>query len=180
MIRNSVAVSSNMLWLRVLTNRLELQIDMPMPMHMFDMWLWLLALATVLVLAAVVAVHLSTRTSQRVPSVTSTPSRIENPHTMTLVQEADQATDETTKLQKVVELVRPTLTDDERRILNEIVMAGGEILQSDLPEKSAFSKATVSKLIKSLETMGIVTREKHKWTYWVRISEKLISRTKNT
>jgi len=108
------------------------------------------------------------------------PLMVENPHAVTFTEESEKTVTKMTQLKKAVELVRPTITDDERRILNEIIMAGGEILQSDLPEKADFSKATVSKLIKSLETMGVVTREKHKWTFWVRISDKLVSRTKNT
>jgi len=182
--RNLVTASQFMPLLKVFRyERFELQMDMPMPM-MFDMWVWLSLLTAILILAVVVSVYLVSRPSQRVPSTAPPPPPppqppiVENPHAITFA-EPEKAVARTDELRKAVEMVRPTITDDERRILNEIVKAGGEILQSDLPEKSDFSKATVSKLIKSLETMGVVTREKHKWTYWVRISDKLISRTKN-
>lgn len=180
-IRSLVVDSLNMLLLRGFTySGFELQT--PMPMHMPDMWVWLLLLAAILIAVVFLTVYLSTRPSQRVPpTAPSPPPRIaENPRTITIAEEAEKPLTKTAQLRKAVELVRPTLTDDERRVLNEVVKAGGEILQSDLPEKTDFSKATVSKLIKSLETMGVVTREKHKWTYWVTISDKLIYRTKNT
>lgn len=179
-IRDLVAASQFMLLLQVFSyKRFELQ--MPRSM-MFDMWVWFFLLAAILIVAVVVTVSLVYRPSRRVhstaPPSPPSPQVVENPRVVTFT-EAEKTVTKTNELSKAVELVRPTITDDERRILNEIVKAGGEILQSDLPEKSDFSKATVSKLIKSLETMGVVTREKHKWTYWVRISEKLISRARN-
>jgi len=179
MISNMIVVSSAMLWLQVSTHKFELQMDMPMPM-MWDMWGWFLLLAAILILGVILTVYLSIRPIRRTPSTAPPSPTVENPHAITLTREGEKTLTGVNELSKAVEVVRPTLNEDERRVLNEIVKAGGEILQSALPEKSDFSKATVSKLIKSLETMGIITREKHKWTYWVRISDKLISRTKNT
>jgi len=181
---NLVVVSIIVFLLQGLNLRIvELQ-TMPMPM-MWDMWLWLFLLVAVLVVAIALVAYLSTRPHRRAPS---TPSPTLPPQSQTPIIENTQATTLTEvekpftkaiQLRKALEIVRPTLHDDERRVVNEIVKAGGEILQSELPERTDFSKATVSKLIKSLETMGVVTREKHKWTYWVRISDKLISGTKN-
>jgi len=179
MTRNLAVASSVTSLLQVSTYKFELQMGMPMPM-MWGMWVWFLLLAAILILGVIVTVYLSTRPIRRTPSTAPPSLTVENPHAITLTQEAEKTLTGVNELSKAVEAVRPTLNEDERRVLNEIVKAGGEILQSDLPEKSDFSKATVSKLIKSLETMGIITREKHKWTYWVRISDKLISRTKNT
>lgn len=155
--------------------------DMPMSFHAFDMWMWLILSAAILIPIVAVIVLLLTRQNQRMPpNAVPSPSHIvENAPVTTFTEKEDRTVIRGAQLRKAVELVRPTLTHDERLILNEIVKAGGEILQSDLPEKSDFSKATVSKLIKSLETMGVIIREKHKWTYWVRLSDKLISRTKN-
>jgi len=181
MMANLAAVSLNKLWIQVLTDRFELQM---MPM-MFDMWVWFIFLAAILILV-VVAVLLLNRPSQRAPSAApspppqSPPPMVTNPPAITYAEEVEKPVTKTGQLRKAVELIRPTLTEEERRIFNEIIKAGGEILQSDLPAKSDFSKATVSKLIKSLETMGVVTREKHKWTYWVRLSDKLVSGAKNT
>ncbi len=77
---------------------------------------------------------------------------------------------------KVVLSLAPTLMDDERRVMDELAKAGGEILQSELPRMTDYSKATVSKVIHSLETRGIVVRERHKWTYWCKVNPRLIER----
>lgn len=175
-------IAGSLLWLQGLTYRgTELQM---MPMYMTDMWVWLLLIAAIVIVGVTLAVYFSTRPRQIVSPTThvQTPPPtpiIENPNTAAITEEVGKPVTKSVQLKRALEIVRPTLNDDERRVVNEIVKAGGEILQSDLPERTDFSKATVSKLIKSLETMGVVSREKHKWTYWVRISEKLISRTKN-
>jgi len=180
MIKNLVADS--LLWLPSLTYRgTELQM---MPMPMTDMWVWLLLIAAIVIVGVTLAVYFSTRPRQIASPTahvqTPPPTPIaENPNTATIAEEVEKPVTKSAQLKRALEIVRPTINDDERRVVNEIVKAGGEILQSDLPERTDFSKATVSKLIKSLETMGVVSREKHKWTYWVKISEKLISRTKN-
>lgn len=157
-----------------------------MQSHMGDAYFWLVILVVVVIIAVVAPVVLLTYPTRRAHPVVPSPQTAPMP----LAPLSDDApapspapksegTSRTEDLAKALELVRPTLNNDERRVLGEIVKAGGQVLQSDLPEKSDFSKATVSKVVKSLETMGIVTREKHKWTYWVTISDKLISRSKN-
>ncbi len=77
---------------------------------------------------------------------------------------------------RVVLSLGSTLTDDERRVMDEMAKAGGEVLQSDLPRLTSFSKATVSKAIHGLEVRGIVLRERHKWTYWCRVNPRLVER----
>jgi|GEM_PF-4504262 biotin operon repressor len=86
----------------------------------------------------------------------------------------------TDALSAALTLMRPILSEDEQRVLEEIVKARGEILQRDLPKKLGFSKAAVSKVISTLERRGVVAREKYKWTYRVRLSERLISEAKNS
>jgi len=159
--------------------------QMGMPMHMFDMWTWLIVLAVIVALAVALPMIFLTSRNRRTPSATSAsaqpapPMARENFHAETSLHAAERPVTKTNRLKKAMEMVRPALTVDERRILNEVVKAGGEVLQSDLPGRSDFSKATVSKLLKSLETMGVVVREKHKWTYWVRLSDKLVSQSKD-
>lgn len=82
-------------------------------------------------------------------------------------------------LGEVVRTLSPTLMDDEKRLMDNLARAGGEVLQSDLPRMTDFSKATVSKAIHSLEVRGIVVREKHKWTYWCKINPRLIERVQS-
>ncbi len=79
-------------------------------------------------------------------------------------------------LGNVFRSLSPTLMDDEKRVVDELARAGGEVLQSDLPRMTDFSKSTVSKVIHSLEVRGIVVREKHKWTYWCKINPRLVER----
>jgi MarR family protein len=81
-----------------------------------------------------------------------------------------------TALGEVFQSLSPSLMDDEKRVMSELVGAGGEVLQSDLPTRTSFSKATVSKVIHSLEVRGIVVRERHKWTYWCKINPRLVER----
>lgn len=80
-------------------------------------------------------------------------------------------------LEEVLKSLAPTLIDDERRVMDELVKAGGEVLQSELPRLTNFSKATVSKAIHGLETRGIVVRDRHKWTYWCKVNPRLVERT---
>ena len=79
-------------------------------------------------------------------------------------------------LGRVVRFLAPTLMDDERRVMDEVVRAGGEVLQSDLPGVTDLSKATVSKVIHSLEVRGIIVREKHRWTFWCKVNPRLVER----
>lgn len=152
---------------------------------MGDMYFWLAILVAAVIAATVVPLVLLTYPRRTYPDAESPRSTLASSASMPASAFAPATTQKngqvpkTDELAKALELVRPTLNNDERRVLGEIVKAGGQVLQSDLPEKSDFSKATVSKVVKSLETMGIVIREKHKWTYWVRISDKLISRSTN-
>jgi len=117
-IRNLVAASQFLLLFQVFSyERFELQMDMPMSM-MFDMWVWFFLLAAILILSVVVTVYLLTRPSQRVPSAAPPPPSppiVENPRAITLT-EAEKTMTKTNELSKAVELVRPTITDDERRI----------------------------------------------------------------
>jgi len=184
MIRSSWVLLSIVAGLPIGAQKISNQ--MGMPMHMFDMWTWLIVLAAIVVLAVTLPMIFLTSRNRRTPSATSASAQPSPPlareklHVETLVQEVERPATMTNQFKKAMEMVRPALTFDELRILNEVVKAGGEILQSDLPSRSDFSKATVSKLLKSLETMGVVVREKHKWTYWVRLSDKLVSESKNT
>lgn len=84
---------------------------------------------------------------------------------------------QTAILGEVLKSLAPTLIDDEHKVMDELVKAGGEVLQSDLPRLTNFSKATISKAIHGLEIRGIVVREKHKWTYWCKVNPRLVERT---
>jgi uncharacterized membrane protein len=51
------------------------------------------------------------------------------------------------------------LDGDKRKVFNEIVEAGGEILQSDLPMRTGFSKAKITRILNYLEAKGLIIRK---------------------
>ncbi len=142
-----------------------------------SMWLFMVLPSVVVGTIIVVTVFLflqHERTSPSTLGVTSTPS---SPVASLDKQPSDsQVKFGNTALGEVFRSLSPTLMDDEKRVMGELAGAGGEVLQSDLPRMTDFSKATVSKVIHSLEVRGIVVRERHKWTYWCKINPRLVDR----
>ncbi|HDH91510.1 MAG TPA: winged helix-turn-helix transcriptional regulator [Candidatus Aenigmarchaeota archaeon] len=59
-------------------------------------------------------------------------------------------------LRKPKELVLSVLDDFERRVLNSIIEAGGEIKQKKVVKATNLSKAKVSRVVKSLEKRGLI------------------------
>ncbi len=53
-----------------------------------------------------------------------------------------------------------TLKEDEQKIYQTIIEAGGIIEQSELPEKTGISKASVSRALDLLESKGLVERRR--------------------
>ena len=56
--------------------------------------------------------------------------------------------------------IAKTLKKDERKIYQVIIEAGGIIEQSELPEKTGLSKASVSRALDLLESKGLVERKR--------------------
>ena len=56
--------------------------------------------------------------------------------------------------------IAKTLKEDERKIYQAIIEAGGIIEQSELPEKTGLSKASVSRALDLLESKGLVERRR--------------------
>ena len=142
------------------------------------MWFMMLIPGLALVVAIVVVVLLLTRQNRPQISYASPPNppvqlQPEQPKTLTGPQQSSPKND---IMGKVVLSLSPTLTDDERRVMDELAKAGGEMLQSDLPKMTDYSKATVSKAIHGLEVRGIIVRERHKWTYWCKVNPRLVER----
>ncbi len=145
-----------------------------------SMWLIMLFTALAGIAAIVLVVFLVTRQGRQLapvqmatPPVFQPPTSSPPAGTQTRVEGPKPAND---VLGRVVLSIASTLTDDERRVMDELAKAGGELLQSDLPEKTGYSKATVSKAIHALEARGIVVREPHKWTYWCKVNPRLVER----
>ena len=58
------------------------------------------------------------------------------------------------------EEIAKTLKEDERKVYQAIIEAGGIIEQSELPEKTGLSKASVSRALDLLESKGLVERKR--------------------
>jgi len=56
--------------------------------------------------------------------------------------------------------IAKTLKEDERKIYRAIIEAGGIVQQSELPEKTGLSKASISRVLDLLESKGLVERRR--------------------
>ncbi|MCS4542108.1 MAG: cell wall-binding repeat-containing protein [Euryarchaeota archaeon] len=57
------------------------------------------------------------------------------------------------------------LTEEERKVVDEIIRAGGILKQENLPDLTGFSRPKISRLISDLEVRGILVREKDGKSY---------------
>ncbi len=64
------------------------------------------------------------------------------------------------------------LNKDEKLILEKIIEAQGAIFQSELVEKTNFSKAKVTRILDRLEVMGIIERRRRGMTNLVILKHK--------
>ena len=58
------------------------------------------------------------------------------------------------------EEIAKTLKEDERKVYQAVIEAGGIIEQSELPEKTGLSKVSVSRALDLLESKGLVERKR--------------------
>ena len=65
------------------------------------------------------------------------------------------------------------LDGDKRKVFSEIVEAKGEILQSDLPRVTGFSKTKITRILDSLEVKGLVIRKSYGMTNKVIINRDM-------
>ena len=56
------------------------------------------------------------------------------------------------------------LDGDKRKVFSEIVESGGEILQSELPVRTGFSKTKITRILDSLERKGLIIRKRYGMT----------------
>ena len=69
------------------------------------------------------------------------------------------------------------LDGDKRKLFNEIVEAGGEILQSDLNAHTGFSKAKVTRVLDYLELKGLIVRKSYGMTNKIIIDKNKLRET---
>jgi len=70
------------------------------------------------------------------------------------------------------------LEGDKRRVFSEIVEAGWEILQSDLPTQTRFSKAKITRILDYLERKGLIIRKSYGMTNKVIINRENVKNRK--
>ena len=81
-------------------------------------------------------------------------------------------------LEVEIAFVLHLLDGDKRKLFNEIVEAGGEILQSDLNANTGFSKAKVTRVLDYLELKGLIVRKSYGMTNKIIIDKsKLMEKT---
>ena len=69
------------------------------------------------------------------------------------------------------------LDGDKRKLFNEIVEAGGEILQGDLHAQMGFSKAKITRILDYLELKGLIVRKSYGMTNKVIICRNMRTET---
>ena len=74
--------------------------------------------------------------------------------------------------ERALRLALMTLSEDERRVFEAILRAGGEVRQDKLRRELDMSKAKLSALVNNLERKGAITKERFWKTNLLRISEE--------
>lgn len=70
-------------------------------------------------------------------------------------------------------LILRLLDADKRNVLKAVIDSGGEMLQSELPARTGFSRAKITRILDDLEGKGLVVRRRHGMTNVVMVSEEL-------
>jgi hypothetical protein len=69
-------------------------------------------------------------------------------------------------------IARMVLSEDEQKIYDMLLSAGGEILQDDVAKHTGFSRAKISKLVRHLEEKGIIKKEPYRKTNRLLLSKE--------
>jgi len=69
------------------------------------------------------------------------------------------------------------LDGDKRKLFNEVVEAGGEILQSELHTQTGFSKAKITRILDYLELKGLIVRKSYGMTNKIIIDKNRLMKT---
>lgn len=73
------------------------------------------------------------------------------------------ASQESKDLEKFKEISK-TLQNDEKKVYDLILEAGGSIFQSELVSKTGFSKVKITRILDRLETRGLIERKRRGMT----------------
>ncbi len=72
-----------------------------------------------------------------------------------------------------INYVLKLLEGDKRKVFKTILDAGGEILQSELPTLTGFSKSKISRILNELESLGLVIKLKYGMTNKVKVNRRI-------
>lgn len=77
------------------------------------------------------------------------------------------------KEQQSLSAVMRVLKDDEKKVVELLMNAGGTMLQSDIARKTGFSRVKTHRILYRLATRGIVTAEKYYNTFQITLADWL-------
>jgi len=77
------------------------------------------------------------------------------------------------KEQQTRTAVLRVLKDDEKKVVELLINAGGTMLQRDIARKTGFSRVKTHRILYRLSTRGIVTAKKYYNTYQITLAEWL-------
>jgi uncharacterized membrane protein len=75
--------------------------------------------------------------------------------------------------QKSLVAVMKVLRDDERKVIELLISAGGKMLQRDIGRKAGFSRVKTHRVLYRLSTRGIVNAKKYYNTYEIELADWL-------
>ena len=76
--------------------------------------------------------------------------------------------------QQSLEAVMRILKDDEKKVIELLVNAGGKMLQSDISRKTGFTRVKTHRILYRLSTREIVNAKKYFNTYEITLADWLI------
>lgn len=89
-----------------------------------------------------------------------------------------QATEKKDNSELEIAFALRLLDGDKKKLFNEVVEAGGEILQSDLHAHTGFSKAKITRVLDYLELKGMIVRKSYGMTNKIIIDKNRLMETK--
>ncbi|MCP8304594.1 MAG: hypothetical protein H3Z50_03870 [archaeon] len=76
--------------------------------------------------------------------------------------------------QRSLEAVLRVLKDDEKKVVELLMNAGGKMLQRDISRKTGFTRVKTHRILYRLSTRGIVTAKKYYNTYQIALADWLL------
>lgn len=78
--------------------------------------------------------------------------------------------------QRSMEAVMKVLRDDERKVVELLINAGGTMLQRDIARETGFTRVKTHRILHRLSVRGIITAKKCYNTYQITLADWLLSK----